>query len=79
MNLSLHQTENLEFRMTKDSPWHSLECVCYLKKPWCDASCHDDPIAWREVEVYLQDDSTWEWEDEENFEPLKKSPKKSWQ
>lgn len=61
--------------MTKDSPWHSLECVCYLNKPWCDASCHADALAWAEVENYLLDDDTWDEEDVEVFEPLKKKPK----
>jgi hypothetical protein len=59
--------------MTKtDAPWHSLECVCYLKNPWCDSSCHDDPIAWKQVEDYLMDDDTWDDEDVQVFEPIKK-------
>lgn len=63
--------------MTKDSPWHSLECVCHLQKPWCDSSCHADPVAWKEVEAFLMDDDTWDFEEEvEVFQPLKKKPKK---
>ena len=65
--------------MTKDSPWHSLECVCYLKKPWCDNSCSDDPVAWKEVEDFLMDEDTWDLENVEIFEPRKKQVKKAWQ
>jgi hypothetical protein len=58
--------------MTKDSPWHSLECVCYLKKPWCDNTCSDDPVAWEEVQDYLMSDEAWDLDDVQQFEPLKK-------
>jgi hypothetical protein len=59
--------------MTKpDAPWHSLECVCYLKNPWCDASCQDDPVAWEQVEEMLMADDTWDEEEIEVFQPVKK-------